>query len=134
MQDLKPAALISESGKVVTTGLHRPEDTPAALQNLLKNLREAGITCPDKPEVAITNIICSCDLGYPLNRARIMIALMDHKRVVYEPEFLPGLVCRISDMEILFLFFLERSSFPGKEYGRIRPGQTSIKEKLSIVA
>jgi transcription initiation factor TFIID TATA-box-binding protein len=64
MQDPKSAALVFESGRVVFTGLHRHEDTPAALQNLLNNLKEAGITCLDKPEVAITNIVCSCDLGY----------------------------------------------------------------------
>ena len=136
MQDPKSAALIFESGRVVITGLHRPEDTPAALQNILNNLKKAGITCLDKPEVAITNIVCSCDLGYPLNLGRIMVALMDHERVEYEPEVFPGLVCRISDPKIVFLLFSSGKIIitGGKNMEHVKVGQRILREKLSAVA
>ena len=74
MQDPKSAARSFESGRVVITGLHRPENTSVALHNLLNKLTEAGITCPDTPEVAITHMVCSCDRGHPLNLARITVA------------------------------------------------------------
>jgi TATA-box binding protein (TBP) (component of TFIID and TFIIIB) len=61
MQYPESAALILESGRVVLTSLHRPEGTPAALQNLLNNLKKARTTCPDKPKVTTTNIVCSSD-------------------------------------------------------------------------
>lgn len=34
-----------------------------------------------------------------------MIALKDHERIEFEPEVFPGLVCRISESKIVYLFF-----------------------------
>jgi len=135
MQDPKSAALIFESGRVVITILHRPEDTPAAVINLLNNLKEAGIACRDKPEVAIINIVCSSDPGYPLNLARIMVALMNHERVGYEPEVIPGLVCRISDTKIVSLLFSSGTIVTkgGKNREDVKSGQIILREKLSGV-
>jgi transcription initiation factor TFIID TATA-box-binding protein len=135
MQNPKSAALIFASGRVVITGLCKPEETAGALQNLLDKLREAGITCLDEPKVAITNIVCSCDLGYPLNLNRIMVALMDHERVEYEPEVFPGLVCRIADPKIVFLLFSSGKVIitGGKKMEDVHRGRTILLEKISIV-
>lgn len=135
MQNPKSAALLFASGRTVITGLRRPEDTAGSLQNLLDRLKAAGITCLDTPKVAITNIVCSCDLGHPLNLARIVVALMDHERVEYEPEVFPGLVCRISDPKIVFLLFSSGKTIitGGKNMEDVKAGYTILQEKLSIV-
>jgi transcription initiation factor TFIID TATA-box-binding protein len=70
-------------------------------------------------------MVCSCDLGHPLNLARIMVALMDHERVEYEPEVFPGLVWRISDQKIVFLLFSSGKIIITGE----RIGKTSKQEK-----
>jgi len=136
MQNPKSAALIFASGRTVITGLRNPEDTTGALRNLLDRLRSAGITCRDKPQITITNIVCSSDLGYPLNLARIMVALMDHERVEYEPEVFPGLVCRISDPKIVFLLFSSGKTIitGGKTMEDVRAGYAILQDKLSAVA
>ena len=105
MQNPKSAALIFESGRIVITGVRRPEDTEAALQKLLNTLKSAKITCYDNPQVSVKNIVCSYNLGNPCNLNRIMIVLMDSENLEYEPEVFPGLVCRISDPKIVFLLF-----------------------------
>lgn len=135
MLNPKSAALIFSSGKIVITGLRRPEDTAAALQNVLNPFKEAGITCLDKPKIAITNIVCSYDLGFPLNLVRITMALMDHERVEYEPEAFPGLVCRISDPKIVFLLFSSGKIIitGGKTMDDVKAGLEILMEKLSVM-
>jgi transcription initiation factor TFIID TATA-box-binding protein len=105
IHDPKSAALIFASGRVVLTGNHRTEDIPLALRYLVQSLRKAGIACKDNPQFKVTNIVCTYDLGLPLNLVRITIALMDTERIEYEPEAFPGLVLRISDPRMVFLLF-----------------------------
>jgi len=116
------------------TGLRRPEDT-AVLQNVLNPFKEAGITCLDKPKVAITSIVCSYDPGFPLNLVRIAMALMDHERVEYESEAFPTLVCRISDPKIVFLLFLSGTIIitGGKTMDDGKAGLDILMEKLSVM-
>jgi transcription initiation factor TFIID TATA-box-binding protein len=135
MQDPKSAALIFSSGKIVITGFQRPEDIPVALQKLQDKLEGAGIACLDKPHVAVKNIVCSYDLGYPLNLIRMMIVLMDHERVEYEPEAFPGLVCRISDPRIVFLLFSSGKIVitGGKTMDDVKAGLGILMEKLKCV-
>lgn len=72
IQNPKSTALIFESGRIVITGVRRPEDMAVALQKLLNTLKNAKITCHDHPQVAVKNIVCSYNLGNP-NLNRIMI-------------------------------------------------------------
>lgn len=135
MRDPKSAALIFESGKIVITGFRKPEDIPVALQNLLNILKGAGITCLDSPQVSLTNMVCSYDLGFPLNLVRITMALMDHERVEYEPEAFPGLVCRIPDPKVVFLLFSSGKIIitGGKTLDDVKTGLDILMEKISIV-
>jgi transcription initiation factor TFIID TATA-box-binding protein len=136
MENPKSAALIFASGRTVITGLRRPEDTKPALQNLLDSLKAAGITCLEKPQIAITNIVCSYNFGYPLNLGRIMVALMDYERGEYEPEVFPGLVCRITDPKMVFLLFSSGKIIitGGKNMEDVIAGHTILREKISVVA
>jgi transcription initiation factor TFIID TATA-box-binding protein len=135
MQNPKSAALIFSSGRVVLTGHHRSEDIPVALQNLLQNLKEAGISCKDNPQIKVTNIVCTYDLGFPLNLVRITTALMDTEQVEYEPEAFPGLVCRISDPKIVFLLFSSgKIVITGATIiDDVKAGLNILMEKLSVV-
>lgn len=135
MQDPKSAALIFASGRVVLTGHHRTEDIPVALQNLLQILRNAGIPCRDNPHLKVTNIVCTYDIGFPLNLVRITMALMDHEQVEYEPEAFPGLVCRIPEPKIVFLLFSSGKIVitGGKIIDDIKTSLNILMEKLSVV-
>ncbi len=77
-------------------------------------------------------MVCSCDPGHPLNLSRIMVALMDHERVEYEPEVFPGLVCRISDPKRVFLLFSSgKNIITGeKNLENAKAGKTILQEKL----
>jgi transcription initiation factor TFIID TATA-box-binding protein len=135
MQDPKSAALIFASGRVVLTGLHRADDIEIALHNLTKKFRDAGITCIDNANCAVTNIVCTYNIGFPLNLVRIVASLMDHERVEYEPEAFPGLVCRISEPKVVFLLFSSGKIVitGGKNMDDVRTGLNVLMEKLSVV-
>jgi transcription initiation factor TFIID TATA-box-binding protein len=135
MQNPKSVALIFASGRIVLTGLLSHEDIPAALQNLLNILKTAGVTCHDNPQIAVKNIVCTYNLGYPCNLVRILTALMDQERVEYEPESFPGLVCRISDPKVVFLLFSSGKIVitGGTTMPDIKRGLGILMDKLSIV-
>ena len=135
MQNPKSVALVFSSGRIVLTGTHRIEDSAGALQILLDELKKAGIPCKDNPKAKITNIVCTYDLGFPLNLIRIMVMLLDHERVEYEPEAFPGLVCRISDPKVVFLLFSSGKIVitGGKTMDEVKAGLNILMEKLSIV-
>ncbi|MDK2974967.1 MAG: transcription initiation factor TATA-box-binding protein [Methanofollis sp.] len=135
MQNPKFAALIFSSGNVVLTGIRSLENLEVCLQNLLDKLKEAGITCLDKPQVAVTNMVCSYILGNTLNLVRIVVTLMDSEYIEYEPEVFPGLVFRISEPKIVFLLFSSGKIIitGGKNMEDVKKGLHILKEKLSIV-
>jgi len=130
----RSVALVFASGKIVLTGLSDLDDIPQALRNLMDALADAGIACHACPQVGIKNIICSYDLGMPCNLVRIMMALMDHEMVEYEPESFPGLVCRISDPKMVFLIFASGKVIitGGKNMADINRGIGVLRTKLGI--
>jgi len=135
MQDPKSAALIFSSGRVVLTGHHRSEDIPVALHHLVQTFQDAGIPCRENPQLKVTNIVCTYDLGLPLNLVRITMALMDTDQVEYEPEAFPGMICRISDPKIVFLLFSSGKIVitGGKIIDDVKTGLNILMEKLSVV-
>jgi len=135
MYNPKSAALIFSSGRIVLTGLRNPEDLAVVVQNLQNKLKEAGITCLDNPQVAVTNMVCSYNLGYTLNLVRVVVTLMDNEDIEYEPEVFPGLVCRISDPKIVFLLFSSGKIIitGGKNMEDVKKGLNILKEKISII-
>lgn len=135
MQNPKSVALLFSSGRIILTGLRNTEDIPAILQNLQNKLKEVGIICLDKPQVAVNNMVCSYDLGYPLNLVRVVLTLMDSENIEYEPEVFPGLVCRISEPKIVFLLFSSGKIIitGGRNLEDVKKGLNILKEKLSII-
>jgi transcription initiation factor TFIID TATA-box-binding protein len=104
LQNPKIAVLVFSSGKVVITGAKSPEDLARGQEILIKKMKEAGVTCYDTPDVAVTNIVCSYDIGKYINLNKVVITL-NLEKIEYEPEQFPGLVYRISDPKIVALLF-----------------------------
>jgi len=100
----KIASLIFSSGKVVLTGIRNKEDLHAGLDIIMHSLRDAGIDTYDEPQVAVTNIVCSYDMGRYINLNKVVITL-NLENIEYEPEQFPGLVYRIEDPKIVALLF-----------------------------
>jgi transcription initiation factor TFIID TATA-box-binding protein len=104
LQNPKIAVLIFSSGKVVITGAKSPEDLAHGQDILIQKMKEAGVICHDIPDVAVTNIVCSYDIGKYINLNKVVITL-NLEKIEYEPEQFPGLVYRISDPKIVALLF-----------------------------
>ena len=135
IENPKSTALIFSTGKVVLTGHHRTRDVAVSLHVLLQEFQKVGISCYHDPQPTITNIVCTYDLGFPVNLIRIVTALMDSEMVEYEPEAFPGLVCRISDPRLVFLLFSSGKLViaGGKTLDEVTAGLAVFLEKLSIV-
>jgi transcription initiation factor TFIID TATA-box-binding protein len=135
LKDPKAAALIFASGKVVLTGVRNSEDLEIIVRTLQDHLKKVEISCFDEPQIAVTNMVCSYDLGYALNLNRVVVTLMDSERVEYEPEVFPGLVLRICEPNIVFLLFGSGKIIitGGKNIEDVKSGVEILREKLSIV-
>lgn len=98
------ASLIFSSGKVVLTGIRNEESLGEGLNKVLSSLKEAGVNILPVPKVAVTNIVCSYDIGRFINLNRV-VAKLSLEAIEYEPEQFPGLVYRIKDPKIVALLF-----------------------------
>ncbi len=103
-KDPKAAALVFRSGKVVCTGSKSVEDAKRAVKQIVKMLKEIGISVIDEPDVRVQNIVASADLGVDLNLNAIAIGL-GLENIEYEPEQFPGLVYRLNDPRVVVLIF-----------------------------
>jgi transcription initiation factor TFIID TATA-box-binding protein len=104
IKDPKTAILLFRSGKVVCTGAKNLEEVRTAIDQLVKQIKAAGVPVTKKPEIIVQNIVASADLQLSLNLNTIAISL-GLERVEYEPEQFPGLVYRISEPKVVALIF-----------------------------
>ncbi|MBN1194582.1 MAG: TATA-box-binding protein [Methanomicrobiaceae archaeon] len=130
----KIASLIFSSGKVVLTGIRNREDLHTGLNLIIKSLKEAGVDTHDEPQVAITNIVCSYDLGNYINLNKVVITL-NLENIEYEPEQFPGLVYRIKDPKIVALLFSSGKIIltGGKNMEDIKRGLDFLEQKLANI-
>ncbi|MFA6363792.1 TATA-box-binding protein [Methanoregula sp.] len=128
------ACLIFSSGKVVITGLRDDKALADGLAIVIKSLKDAGIEPLKEPRVAITNMVCSYDLGRYINLNKLMITL-NMERVEYEPEQFPGLVFRIAEPKIVVLIFSSGKIIltGGKTIEDVKKGLDALKQKLESV-
>jgi len=104
IDDPRMASLIFSSGKVVLTGIRNEDALEVGLDKVLNSLKKSGVKLLKKPEVSVTNIVCSYDIGKFINLNRI-VAKLSLEAIEYEPEQFPGLVYRIKDPKIVALLF-----------------------------
>jgi transcription initiation factor TFIID TATA-box-binding protein len=127
----KIACLIFSSGKIVITGVRNQEALEAGLGIVVSALKAAGIEPLKEPRVAVTNIVCSYNLGRYINLNKLTVTL-NLESVEYEPEQFPGLVYRIKDPKIVVLIFSSGKIIltGGKNLGDIQKGLDVLEKKL----
>ncbi|KAF5056029.1 Transcription factor TFIID [anaerobic digester metagenome] len=130
----KIASLIFSSGKVVLTGIRDRQALSDGLEIIMNSLREAGVACYDEPRVAVTNIVCSYDIGKYINLNKVVITL-NLENIEYEPEQFPGLVYRIKDPKIVALLFSSGKIIltGGKTVEDIKRGLDFLEQKLESI-
>ena len=134
LQNPKVAVLIFSSGKVVITGAKSPEDLVRGQAILIQKMKEAGVICHDTPTVAITNMVCSYDMGKYINLNKVVITL-NLENIEYEPEQFPGLVYRIKEPKIVALLFSSGKIIltGGKTMEEVERGVVFLEQKLGKI-
>jgi len=127
----KIASLIFSSGKVVLTGIRDKAALDQGLKLIINSLKGAGVKTYKEPKVAITNIVCSYDIGKYINLNKVVITL-NLENIEYEPEQFPGLVYRIKDPKIVALLFSSGKIIltGGKNLEDIKKGLDFLEQKL----
>jgi transcription initiation factor TFIID TATA-box-binding protein len=97
-------------------------------------LKEAGVNTFDVPLVAVTNVVCSYNLGKYINLNRVVITL-NLENIEYEPEQFPGLVYRIKDPKIVALLFSSGKIIltGGTNLTDIKRGVDFLEQKLESI-
>ena len=134
IKDPKIASLIFSSGKIVLTGIRTHRALTDGLAVIMKSLQEAGVDTLKKPNVAVTNMVCSYDLGKYINLNKVAITL-NVENIEYEPEQFPGLVYRIKDPRIVVLIFSSGKIIltGGRNLEDIRKGLDLLEQKLESI-
>jgi transcription initiation factor TFIID TATA-box-binding protein len=131
IEEPKIASLIFSSGKVVLTGIKNQEALASGLAYITKAMKDAGVKTYDRPRVAITNIVCSYDIGKYINLNNLVVTL-NMENIEYEPEQFPGLVYRLRDPKIVALLFSSGKIIltGGKNLVDIKRGLDLLEQKL----
>ena len=134
IQDPKIAALIFSSGKVVLTGIRNDKALADGLAIIIKSLKKAGIKPLKEPKIAVTNMVCSYNLGTHINLNKIVVTL-NVENIEYEPEQFPGLVYRIKDPKIVVLIFSSGKIIltGGKNLDDVKRGLAVLEQKLETI-
>jgi transcription initiation factor TFIID TATA-box-binding protein len=134
IENPKIASLIFSSGKVVLTGIRDKSALDLGLKIIIRSLKDAGVKTYREPKVAITNIVCSYDIGKYINLNKVVITL-NLENIEYEPEQFPGLVYRIKDPKIVALLFSSGKIIltGGKNLEDIKKGLDFLEQKLESI-
>jgi transcription initiation factor TFIID TATA-box-binding protein len=134
ISDPKMASLIFSSGKIVLTGGRSSKAVTDGLAVITTSLNQAGIETLKVPKVAITNMVCSYDLGKYINLNKVAVTL-NVENIEYEPEQFPGLVYRVKDPKIVVLIFSSGKIIltGGKNLEDIRKGLDVLEQKLESI-
>ncbi len=134
IENPKITALIFSTGKIVLTGIRNNKALTEGLAIIIKSLNEVGIDTLKEPKVAITNMVCSYDLGKYININNVVITL-NVENIEYEPEQFPGLVYRIKDPKIVVLIFSSGKIIltGGKNLEDVKKGLDVLEQKLESI-
>ncbi len=98
----KTSTLIFATGKMVCTGARSEREAFRAVNRVVRELRDKGISVTGKPLVRVQNIVASAELFGEIDLESVVGKL---RRVMYEPEQFPGAVYRFEDPKVVFLLF-----------------------------
>ncbi len=132
--DPKIACLIFSSGKIVLTGIRNQQALTAGLAIVIESLKKVGVKPLKEPRVAITNMVCSYNLGKYININKLSVTL-NLENIEYEPEQFPGLVYRIKDPRIVVLIFSSGKIIltGGRNLADVKKGLDFLEDKLASV-
>ena len=132
--DPKIACLIFSSGKIVLTGIRNTKALTDGLAIVINSLKKVGIQPLKEPKVAITNMVCSYNLGRYINLNKLTVTL-NLENIEYEPEQFPGLVYRIKEPKIVVLIFSSGKIIltGGKNLEDVKAGLDVLEQKLESV-
>lgn len=130
----KIASLIFSSGKVVLTGIRDRDSLDVGLKMIIGMLKDAGVNTLETPRVAVTNIVCSYDMGKYINLNKLVITL-NLENIEYEPEQFPGLVYRLKEPKIVALLFSSGKIIltGGKDLSDVKRGLDFLEQKLDSI-
>lgn len=100
----KTAILIFKTGKMVCTGAKSEKEAIRAVRKVARELRKGGIKVFGKPEIQITNVVASANLGGYIDLDELASQRTGGK-ICYEPEQFPALIYRWKNPEVVFLVF-----------------------------
>jgi transcription initiation factor TFIID TATA-box-binding protein len=130
----KITVLIFSSGKVVMTGVKSQDDFVRGQDILIQKMKEGGVICHGTPTVAVTNMVCSYNMGNKINLNKVVLSL-SFESIEYEPEQFPGLVYRIKDPKVVALLFSSGKIIltGGKTMEDVEKGLAYLEQKLSSI-
>jgi len=134
IENPKIASLIFSSGKVVLTGIRDQDTLKQGLSQIIAAMKKAGVKTYPEPRVAVTNIVCSYDIGKNINLNKVVITL-NLENIEYEPEQFPGLVYRIKDPKIVALLFSSGKIIltGGRTLDEIKRGLDFLEQKIGAI-
>ena len=98
----RTATLIFGSGKMVCTGAKSEKMAQSAVRKVVRELKNAGIITLGRPEIEITNMVASADVGGDVDLEKAS-AVLDN--IMYEPDQFPGAVYRMDEPKVVILIF-----------------------------
>ncbi len=98
----KATVLIFKSGKLVLTGVKLKSNIPIIISKIAYQLSSMGISLYEKFDYKIQNMVIGGDYRKELN---LDVIALYFDRAVYEPEIFPGVIYRIQNPKMSFLFF-----------------------------
>ena len=94
LREPKMSFLVFGNGKMNCTGANQIGRIKEGVATLVAQLRGLGVEIGKDPEIKVTNVVSTVDLGLALNLDEIALYV---DNVEYEPEQFPGLVYRPYD-------------------------------------
>ncbi|MCW3976868.1 MAG: TATA-box-binding protein [Candidatus Bathyarchaeota archaeon] len=100
----KTAILIFGSGKMVCTGAKNVKEAIRAVRKAARELRKGGIRISNMPEIQVTNIVATANLGGYIDLDELA-SKGSGGRILYEPEQFPAVTYRWENPKVVFLVF-----------------------------
>ena len=97
----KTATLIFMTGRMVCTGAKSEKEAFSAVRKVVRELKKEGIVILGEPEIVVTNMVASADIGGKID----LEATSDILDMMYEPEQFPGAVYRMDEPKVVILIF-----------------------------
>lgn len=98
----KISFLVFSNGKMNCTGANHITKVKEGVTKLVNQLRSLDVKIEKDPEITVTNVVATVDLGLELSLDEIALNL---ENVEYEPETFPGLVYRPYESRVSVLVF-----------------------------